>query len=141
MTGRFIALLVASILGLGLAGCASGPAFNPSSVQEIKSDQGRLYFYRPSGMGAAVQPAVRIDGVEVGKSVPKGYFIVERPPGQYVVSASTEAKRSLTINLEGGEEKYIRLEVKMGLFVGHIKPVLVDPATGRREILETKAIE
>ena len=134
-------VLVISLVGLFLAGCASGPAFNPNSVQPVQSDEGRLYFYRSSAAGTAVQPDVKIDGAVVGKAVPKGYFIVERPPGQYVVSASTEAKRSLTINLEAGEEKYIRLEVKMGLFAGHIKPVLVDQMTGRREILETKAIE
>jgi len=125
---------------LALAGCASGPKFNEYSnnIPVLSDDAGRVYVYRTSAFGAAIQPSVRIDGEVVGKSVPKGFFYVDRLAGSHEISTSTEAKRSLTLNLEPGDEKYVRLEVKMGLLVGHIKPVLVESSVGKEEIIKTK---
>lgn len=121
-------------------GCASGPSFNEysSSIPAVDANSARIYLYRPSSLGAAIQPKIRINGEEVGKAVPKGFFYVDRPAGSYEISASTEAKRSLTLSLEPGEERYVRLEVKMGLLAGHIKPVLVESSEGKEQINKTK---
>ncbi|MCF6262200.1 MAG: DUF2846 domain-containing protein [Xanthomonadales bacterium] len=123
-----------------MSGCASGPTFKEysSSIPVIPEESGRIYIYRTSTFGAVVQPSIRINGEAVGKAVPKGFFFVDLPAGNYKVSASTEAKRSLTLNLESGEERYVRLEVKMGVLAGHIKPVLVENAVGKEEITKTK---
>ncbi len=128
------------ISALTLTGCASGPTFTEyaANIPEVPADSGRIYVYRTATFGAAVQPGIRVNGEVAGKAVPKGFFFIDRPVGSYEVSASTEAKRSLTLNLDSGEEKYVRLEVKMGLFAGHVKPVLVDNAVGKEEILKTK---
>jgi hypothetical protein len=40
----------------------------------------------------------------------------------------------LTLTLEEGEVKYVRLDVKMGLVSGHIELVLVDKAVGEQEL-------
>lgn len=126
-----------------MVGCASGPSFNEysSSIPDMASDTGRIYIYRSSALGAAIQPKIRINGEVVGNAVPKGFFYVDRPAGNYEISASTEAKRSLTLGLEPGDERYVRLEVKMGLLAGHIKPVLVENSVGKQEILKTKFAE
>ncbi len=135
-----ISILFLLFMAITLGGCASGPSFNEysASIPIVKDDLGRIYIYRTSAAGAAVQPGIRINGEVVGKAVPKGFFFVDLPAGSYEVSASTEAKRSLTLNLEPGEERYVRLEVKMGFLVGHIKPVLVDNSVGKEEITKTK---
>ena len=44
------------------------------------------------------------------------------------------------MTLDANEEKYVRLEIKMGAFVGHIKPVLVDTSVGKEEIQKMKYI-
>lgn len=44
------------------------------------------------------------------------------------------------MTLDEGEIRYIRLEIKMGLFAGHVKPVLVDDSVGRKQIVDTKYI-
>lgn len=120
--------------------CATGPTYEQSSaqVQPLATDHGRIFIYRKSSLGAAVQPEVRVDGETVGKAKPKGYFYVDLPAGSHEISASTEAERNLNLTLDAGEEKYVRLEVKMGAFVGHVKPVLVDVDAGREEIQEMK---
>lgn len=130
------------VLSLLYGGCASGPKFDviSKSIKPISSDQGRIYLYRTAVYGTAVQPAVRLNGKVIGKAQPQGFFYVDRPPGTYEISTSTEAKRSLTLNLEGGDERYVRLEIQMGLFVGHVKPVLVDNTVGQKEIMKTKYI-
>lgn len=125
-----------------LTGCASGPSYDEyaSSIPSIPSESGRIYVYRIATFGAAIQPGVKVNDVVAGKAVPKGFFYVDKPAGSYEISASTEVERALTLNLEAGEEKYVRLEVKVGLFAGHIKPVLVDSAIGKEEIMKTKYI-
>lgn len=125
-----------------LSGCASGPTYNEyaSSIPAMTSDSARVYVYRTSTLGTAIQPKIKINGEVVGKAVPQGFFFVDRPAGSCEISASTEVKRSLTLGLEPGDERYVRLEVKMGLFAGHIKPVLVDNAVGKKEITKTKYI-
>ena len=136
-------ILAAVLVALNLAGCAaSGPTYREYSanIPAIPSDSGRIYLYRMTMFGGAIQPEIRINGDVVGKAVPKGFFFVDRPAGNYEISLSTEAKRSLTFNLEAGQEKYVRLEAKMGAFVAHIKPVLVDNFDGKSEITKTKYI-
>ena len=123
-----------------VAGCASGPSFNEysSSIPTIEAEMGRIYIYRTTSFGAAIQPKIRVNGEVVGNAVPKGFFYVDRPAGSYEIAASTEAKRALTLTLDAGEERYVRLEVKFGLLAGHIKPVLVDNEVGKQEITKTK---
>lgn len=137
---NYLALVLLS--ALFMTGCASGPSYSDyaGNIQPVSADNGRIYLYRTAVVGAAVQPGVKVNGEVVGKAKPKGFFYVDRPAGTYEISASTEAKRSLSITLDAGEEKYVRLEMKMGFFAGHVKPVLVDAEEGRKELEKTKYI-
>ncbi|MCH9694338.1 MAG: DUF2846 domain-containing protein [Gammaproteobacteria bacterium] len=140
MTTNRVGVVGAVVALFLVGGCASGPTFEEyaSSMEAVSADNGRIYIYRVSSLGAAIQPKVRINEEVVGKAVPKGFFYVDKPPGQYVISTTTEAERNLSLSLAAGEEKYVRLEVKMGLFAGHVKPVLVDSADGKEELQKTK---
>lgn len=139
---RYLTTFSIALLALAISGCASGPTYEEQAaeMQPVSADEGRIYIYRKSALGAAIQPAVRINGDEVGKAKPKGYFYVDLAPGNYDVSASTEAERNLNLVLAAGEEKYVRLEIKMGLFVGHVKPVLVDAEVGKSELQSMKYV-
>lgn len=133
-------LCKAALLGvvIGLSACASGPAYKDTSIAPMRSDQGRIFFYRPSSMGAAVQPDIKLNGEVVGSAVPNGFFYVDRAPGNYEVIAATEAENKLTFTLEKGQLRYVRLDMAMGLFVGHVIPRLADETTGAKEIVDTK---
>jgi hypothetical protein len=120
-----------------LAGCAtSGVKYAELSPQalEFSPDSGRLYFYRTSALGAAVQPEVKLDGEVVGTAVAEGYFYVDRAPGTYQISTSTEVERTLTVTVEKGQTLYVRLNMSFGFFLGHVTPVLVDEETAKKEI-------
>jgi outer membrane murein-binding lipoprotein Lpp len=131
-----IAGLLIIVASFYLAGCASGPKYTEisSSISTVSQGQGRLFIYRKTALGAAVQPEVRIDDEVVGKAVPKGFFYVDRAPGHYKVETSTEVDRALSLTLEAGETRYVRLNIGIGFFVGHVYPELVDDAVGMKEI-------
>lgn len=119
-----------------LPGCATGPRFDQAKVSfaPLAEDSGRIFFYRTTSFGAAVQPDVKLNGEKIGTAKPRGFFYADRPPGNYQVDTSTEVKRRLSLTLDKGETRYVRLNMAMGFFVGHIYPELVDEATGEKEI-------
>jgi|SRR6266849_3438175 hypothetical protein len=135
---RSVAIVVASML---LCACAtSGPKFSEmaSSMPAAKTDMGRIYFYRTTALGAAVQPDVRLNGEVVGKAVPNGFFYADRAAGNYQVATETEVERKLTFTLDSGQVRYVRLNISMGFFVGHVYGELVDEAKGREEIADMR---
>ena len=118
------------------AGCASGPKFSQvrSSIPDCAPEHGRIYVYRVSGFGAAVQPDVKLNGETIGKAQPKGAFYIDRPPGTYEMSTKTEVTRKLSLTLDKGQTRYVRLGISFGFFVGHVYPELVEQPVGEKEI-------
>lgn len=57
-----------------------------------------------------------------------------RPPGSYEVGIHTEVKRQLSLTLDKGQIRFVRLEATFGFAVQHISPELVDDETGESEI-------
>ncbi len=121
-------------------GCATGPQFSmvqPNMVSE-SPDEGRIFFYRTSALGAAIKPAVMLNGEKVGKAIAKGFFFVDRPAGDYEVVTSTEVKRKVSFVLEKGQTRFIKFNVSMGFFAGHVYGELVDESVGMSEIVNCK---
>jgi len=121
---------------LFIVGCASGPKYSEisPSISEVTPDKGRIYIYRTALLGAAIQPEVKLNGEVVGKAVPNGFFYVDRKPGDYKITTSTEVDRHLSLLLDKGETRYVRLNIGMGFFVGHVYPELVEKDVGEKEI-------
>lgn len=120
-----------------LAACASGPTFAELHGGEpvVANDSARIYFYRESSMvGSAIQPSVYLNGVAVGSAVPGGYFYVDRPAGDYEITTTTEKTETIKASLKPGDIRYVRLDIGMGVIVGHILPTLVMPEQGEAEI-------
>lgn len=132
------AAIVCVVLPL-LAACATGPTYEAMHTQEpaVHADQGRIYFYRTVpflASGAAVQPAIKVDGVKVGDAVPGGYFYLDKPPGTYKISTATETEESIDLTLPAGDTRYVRFDISMGLLIGHVSPSIIDPQQGVKEI-------
>jgi len=134
--------LLALALLLLLPGCASGPRFAEvrETVPPLAPGNGRIYFYRTTTLGAAVQPPVKLDGTKVGIAKPRGLFFVDRPPGNYQIETSTEVSRRLSLTLEDQQTRYVRLKMTMGFAVGHVSPELVEPEVGESEIQKCRLI-
>ncbi|MBW9106419.1 DUF2846 domain-containing protein [Paraburkholderia phenoliruptrix] len=127
MTKLLKALVGSAFVALVASGCASGPQYKEvaSSIPTLKEAQGRIYFYRSNSMfGAALQPTINLNGTPVGKSQAGGFFYVDEPAGQYVVSTATETEKTVSFKLDAGETKYVKTSVGFGLLVGRIIPSL-----------------
>jgi hypothetical protein len=125
-----------AIVGAALSGCATGPKFGDigGTLPQLKSDSGRIYIYRTTILGAAIQPDVKLDGQVVGSAKPKGFFYVDCAPGSHQISSSTEVTRTLSLTLEAGQVRYVRLNISMGFFVGHVYPELVEADQGKNDL-------
>lgn len=128
--------LVAVFPMLLLAGCASGPKYSVvvSGLPALAPSKGRIFFYRPSAMGAAVQPDIKLNGEKVGTAKPGGFYFVDRDAGNHTVSAATETEKRLTFALEPGQIRYVRLKMQMGILVGRVVPELVDGSDAVKEL-------
>ncbi|HOC57534.1 MAG TPA: DUF2846 domain-containing protein [Verrucomicrobiota bacterium] len=123
-----------------LSGCATGPKYAQvrDTIPALNPEHGRIFIYRPSAVGAAVQPDVKLNDVKVGTSKSKGFFYLDRPPGDYQISTSTEVKRTLSLTLDKAQTRYVRTKVTLGFFVGHVCPELVEAEQGEKEIQKCK---
>lgn len=119
-----------------LTGCATGPKFGEvkSTIPALAQDKGRIYFYRTSALGAALNPDVKLNSEVVGTAKAKGFFYADRPAGNYTVETTTEVSRRLTLQLEQGQNRYVRFNVSVGFMVGHVYPELVENVAGENEI-------
>jgi hypothetical protein len=134
------ALLI--LFAVALTACASGPKFtevNPTLTSE-SPNMGRIFFYRPSSFGAALQPDVMLNDEKIGQAVSWGFFYVDRPAGNYECVTSTEVERKVSFILEPGQTRYVRFSVSFGFFVGHVYGELVDDSVGIKEIKDCKYI-
>jgi hypothetical protein len=129
-------LILLSLLG----GCASGPTYleMAPSIKDLSQDTGRVYFYRTSTLGAALQPEVTLNNEVLGKATAQGFFYADRKPGKYEIMTSTEVDRKLSLILEPGQTRYVRFGVSMGFFVGHVYPELISEGVGKEEIKSCK---
>src|SRR5262249_16134983 len=126
------------IAALVLGGCASGPKFaeGAPSFKAPPEEEGRIYVYPAPALGAAIRPDVRGNGDVGGSANPHGFFYVDRPAGSPESLTSTQIHRKLTLVLEKGQTRYVRLGISMGFFVGHVYPELVESDVGEKEIAE-----
>ena len=139
---RWIQFAILILLACTLSACASGPKFtevNPGLVSE-SPEMGRIFFYRPSSFGAALQPDVMLNDEKIGNAISWGFFYVDRPAGSYECITSTEVERKLSFILEPGQTRYVRFSISMGFFVGHVYGELVDDSVGLDEIKDCKYI-
>ncbi|HVZ65475.1 MAG TPA: DUF2846 domain-containing protein [Lacunisphaera sp.] len=131
------------MIGIGLAllqGCASGPntAEAKGTVPALAAGQGRIYFYRTSMTGLAAQPGIQFDGQQVGKAAAGEYFYVDAAPGDHKIVTGTADDQQLSVQLEPGQTRYVRLDITLKFSAGHIDPELVDNAAGEKEIAGCK---
>lgn len=124
MSARLLLILLAAVV----SGCASGPKYSEikNSIPALDPEQGRIFFYRPSAIGAAIQPNILVNGSVVGEMVPLGFFYVDRSPGNYVLSASTEAEATLQLMLQANQTQYVKGSISIGILVGRPNLTLVD---------------
>ena len=136
-------LLAVVLVAVGLGGCATGGGpykQEEAKIPAVAAGNGRVWVYRDSSLGFAIQPSVTLNGAVIGTAVPNAVFFVDRPKGNYEVATSTEVEKKASFTLETGEVKYVRLNPTFGLLVGRIVPELVDADTAKKAIIDLDLI-
>lgn len=119
--GRWSRWVGMAYVALCLVGCgATGPRYSEieSKLPPLEKDQGRIFFYRASFLGGAVQPDVRLNGQVIGTSQPNSFFFVDRPEGNYKASAQTEAEATVNVKVLPMTVSYVAMGITMGIMVG-----------------------
>ena len=126
-----------SFLILALFGCATGPklADSQSLIPAQLPTSSRVFVYRlPALQGAAIQPAVMLDGTPVGKARPGGVFFVDVEPGQHIVSVKGDDELILPLVARAGGIQYVRLMIEPATWTTNIRPVLVEEEIASHEM-------
>jgi len=120
-------LLMLALLG----GCVTGTIQETKVYPEPEPGKGLVYFFRERKMaGGAVAYNIQENGEVIGAIKNGTYFFVQATPGTHTYSASTEATKSRTIEVEAGQTYYIECGVDLGFFAGQpsLKIVIEDEA-------------
>ena len=130
-----------TISGLLLTGCASGPRYSEyrATLQPPAAGMGRIWFYRHSVLfGDAMDPAVKLDGIKIGNSIPGSFFQVQTTPGVHEVSTTTEATYKTTVTVNTNADSYIKCHILPGVLVGRVVPAVVNEAEAVQEMKELR---
>jgi len=134
---RWIGGFLLAVLAACLFGCsATGPRYSEmaDSLPSLGENEGRIYFYRNTLAGMAVQPEVTVNGQAVGKSQPNSFFFIDRPAGTYRASARTEAENSIDIVLLARQTAYVEMSIGLGFVVGRPAFERVADSEGRKAL-------
>jgi hypothetical protein len=128
---RILRFLSAVLIVLMMAACATLPSLNQQAAAfpALETGQARVYFYRTSAAGGASEPAVLLNGQQVGDATPRSVFLRDVAPGKYSVT-TTMTSRIVTFDVAAGDKKYVRLVYGSSF---NTYPELVDSATGEAE--------
>lgn len=102
---------------------------------QLSDDCALIHIYRKSSMaGAAISYDVYLDDEKVYRASNKSKTTIRlTKAGPATLSAKTETKTELPINIELGKEYYVNCGIKMGALVGRPKMEIVDKSKGKPE--------
>jgi len=74
-------------------------------------------------------------------AIPKWTRSFDRKPGAYEITTTTEVERKLSLTLDKGQTRYVKLSLSIGFVVGHVYPELIDNDVARKEMESTRYVE
>lgn len=128
------------------SGCRSVPLATDQQDMAAKQftanpNGAQIYIYRNEIMGGQIKIDVRLDGVEVGKTLQNTFILLQVPQGQHVIESESENTSKLELQTEKGKNYFVWQEAKMGIWLVRNKLQSVDENTGKKGVLECKRVE
>jgi len=138
-------LAIASFVIFGAAlftGCASVPMAQGPQTSQAKTfapppeGEAGLYIYRDSNFGGALKKDLWVDGQCIGESAAKVFFYttVEGDKEHTISTESEFSPNSIQLFTKAGVNYFIRQAIKMGVFVGGAKLMVVDSEKGEAAV-------
>jgi hypothetical protein len=88
------------------------------TIGQPPEGMGQVVFFRPGGMGGIMGCQINENGARVSALGSSRYFVTPATAGTHEYYAQSEAKDTLTLEVEPGETYYVRCKIKMGIMVG-----------------------
>lgn len=142
---RKIIAVTSLILIAFLSGCASVP------MAAVENDTARksfpspspgtagLYIYRNTSFGGAHKKDIFIDGERVAESAPMTYFYFEVEDGTRKLSTESEfSPNDLIVDVEKGNNYFVRQSIKMGVFAAGADLELVSDEEGKKGVRQCR---
>lgn len=90
----------------------------PVVIPPPPAGMGQIVFFRPSAMGIAMGCSVNENGQKVSSLGNGRYFIMVTSPGKHQFTVKSEAKDTITLEVESDETQYAACRIKMGIMMG-----------------------
>ena len=99
-----------------------------------------VYFYRTKKMvGAALEPSVFADHVELARMDNGRWFMIKLPPGKHLIHL-TEDEKGYELNIAPAQTYYFRIGLEAGMWKGHGKILLEANDKGAADVKELKPL-
>lgn len=108
-----------------------------------KSDdsQATVHIYRyKQFVGSALAPSVFCDETELARMENGRFFAAKLSAGKHTFY-SNDKQAGMDVDLKGGQDYYIRVEIAAGMMKGHGRLILVAPEQGSYEIKKLKPLD
>lgn len=143
MRTAFLTFLAALVLLA--SGCASVPMAGIDQDTKAKNfvpapTKASIYIYRNENFGAAISMAVTVNGMSLGETAAKTYFMINVLPGAYVIDSQAEGTSRLPLSVINGKNYFIWQEVKMGILYAGSMLQQVSDDVGQAGVRESKLI-
>lgn len=100
-----------------------------------------VYIYRrKSIVGAALEPSVFCDDVNLARMDNGRYFVLTLAPGKHVIHM-TDDKKGYELNMAAGQTYYFRVGIEAGMWKGSGKILLDDEEKGASEVKKLKPLD
>jgi len=106
----------------------------------------QIYLYRNESFGAGFKMEIFLDNNEVAATLAKTYVVLEVPPGEHTVAASSGRNVSaINVLAEPGNHYFVWQEIKFGMEAGFFAPQtllhLVDEQTGEAGVRQCELVD
>jgi len=106
----------------------------------INQDKSNVYIYRPKVLNFNTEMAVEIDGKHAANTEDATFIFQSLEPGKHIITAHGEGTNEIVITTKAGENYYILLDVRLGVFIPTPVMKLVDAKTGQAGIKKCKLV-
>jgi len=129
--------MLAAIMTVVLAGCASGPVFQ---APVLPADKAVIFIYRPSAFGFAKAYDVKRGDETIVTVKSHGYFPYLTDPGTVTLSATTETTDSVTLDVKPSQVYFVKAGMKVGFWVNRPTLAVVSATEADPELAHCKLL-
>jgi hypothetical protein len=129
--GKFRSVLILLAVGSIFLSAQTETAPQSNAPAQAKAS---VYVYRyKQFVGSALQPSVYCDDAQLARMENGRYFTAKIDAGKHTFR-SNDQQSGMELDLQAGQEYFLRVEIATGMLKGHGRLVLTAPEQGRFEV-------